>query len=91
MFITLPTLKSVFSMKVAALFQIYLPYFLPRTPEWSEARNFQFQFDVEGHLVNIHPRRAPALIRSQGADRFTCMGSIASPTVYQKTSVGPGF
>ena len=42
---------------VAALFQIYLPYFLPRTPEWSEGKNFQFQFDVEGHLVNVHPRR----------------------------------
>lgn len=45
-------------MKVVALFQIYLPYFLPRTPEWSEAENFQFQFEVEGHLVNVHPRRA---------------------------------
>jgi hypothetical protein len=45
-------------MKVVALFQIYLPYFLPRTPEWSEARYFQFHFDVEGHLVNIHPKRA---------------------------------
>lgn len=60
-------------MKVVALFQIYLPYFLPRTPEWSEARNFQFQFDVEGHLVNIHPRRAdeklfPAPIDEQLAE-----------------------
>jgi hypothetical protein len=45
-------------MKVVALFQIYLPYFLPRTPEWSEGKNFQFQFKVEGHLVNVHPRRA---------------------------------
>jgi len=44
-------------MKVVALFQLYLPYFLPRTPQWSEAENFQFQFEVEGHLVNIHPRR----------------------------------
>ena len=45
-------------MKVIALFQIYLPYFLPRTPEWSEPKNFQFHFEVEGHLVNVHPRRA---------------------------------
>jgi hypothetical protein len=45
-------------MKVVALFQIYLPYFLPRTPQWSEGENFQFQFEVEGHLVNVHPRRA---------------------------------
>lgn len=45
-------------MKVVALFQIYLPYYLPRTPEWSEAPYLQNQFDVEGHLVNVHPRRA---------------------------------
>lgn len=45
-------------MKVVALFQIYLPYFLPRTPEWSEAPYLQHHFDVEGHLVNIHPRKA---------------------------------
>jgi len=45
-------------MKVVALFQIYLPYFLPRTPQWSEAKNFQFQFEVEGRLVNVHPRKA---------------------------------
>lgn len=45
-------------MKVVALFQIYLPYFLPRTPQWSEDENFQFQFEVEGHLVNVHPRKA---------------------------------
>ncbi len=44
-------------MKVVALFQLYLPYFLPRTPEWSEGKYVQFQFEVEGHLVNIHPRR----------------------------------
>jgi hypothetical protein len=45
-------------MKVLALFQIYLPYFLPRTPEWSEDKYFQFHFEVEGHLVNVHPRKA---------------------------------
>jgi hypothetical protein len=60
-------------MKVVALFQIYLPYFLPRTPQWSEAENFQFQFMVEGHLVNVHPRRAdeklfPAPIDEQLAE-----------------------
>lgn len=45
-------------MKVVAVFQIYLPYFLPRTPEWSEAPYYQHHFDVEGHLVNVHPRKA---------------------------------
>jgi hypothetical protein len=45
-------------MKVVALFQIYLPYFLPRMTEWSAHKNFQFQFDIEGHLVNVRPRRA---------------------------------
>jgi hypothetical protein len=60
-------------MKVVALFQIYLPYFLPRTPQWSEAKNFQFQFEVDGHLVNVHPRRAdeklfPAPIDEQLAE-----------------------
>src|SRR5438270_9756449 len=44
-------------MKVVALFQIYLPYFLPRTPEWSTPENLQLQFEVEGHLVNVHPRK----------------------------------
>lgn len=33
-------------MKVVAVFQIYLPYFLPRTPEWSVAENLQFRFSV---------------------------------------------
>lgn len=60
-------------MKVVALFQIYLPYFLPRTPQWSEGKNFQFQYEVEGHLVNVHPRRAdeklfPAPIDEQLAE-----------------------
>jgi hypothetical protein len=45
-------------MKVIALVQIYLPYFLPRTPEWSAAPYFQFFYDVEGHLVYVHPRKA---------------------------------
>lgn len=44
-------------MKVVAVFQIYLPYFLPRTPEWSEAENLQFRFSVEGHQVDVHPRK----------------------------------
>lgn len=44
-------------MKVLALFQIYLPYFLPRTNEWSAARYFQHFFDVEGQRVNVHPRK----------------------------------
>lgn len=45
-------------MKVVAVFQIYLPYFLPRTPAWSEAPYLQDNFKVEGHLVNVHPRKA---------------------------------
>jgi hypothetical protein len=44
-------------MKVAAVFQIYFPYFLPRTPEWSTAENLQFQFEVNGHMVDVHPRK----------------------------------
>jgi hypothetical protein len=44
-------------MKVVALFQIYFPYFLPRTSEWSAAENLQFQFEVNGHRVNVHPRK----------------------------------
>jgi hypothetical protein len=44
-------------MKVLALFQIYLPYFLPRTNEWSAGRYFQHFFDVEGQRVNVHPRK----------------------------------
>jgi hypothetical protein len=45
-------------MKVLALFQIYLPYFLPRTNEWSAAPYLQHFFDVEGQRVNVHPRKA---------------------------------
>ncbi len=45
-------------MKVVALFQSYLPYFLPRTPQWSEHKNFRSQLKVEGHLVDVHPKRA---------------------------------
>jgi hypothetical protein len=45
-------------MKVLALFQIYLPYFLPRTPDWSAAPFFQHFFDIEGQRVNVHPRKA---------------------------------
>lgn len=45
-------------MKVVALVQIYLPYFLPRTPEWSAGRYFQLLYDVEGHHVRVHPRKA---------------------------------
>lgn len=44
-------------MKVLALFQIYLPYFLPRTDEWSVAPYLQHFFDVEGQRVNVHPRK----------------------------------
>jgi len=44
-------------VKVVALFQVYLPFFLPRTPEWSEAEYLQFEFETEGHLVKIHPRK----------------------------------
>jgi hypothetical protein len=44
-------------MKVLALFQIYLPYFLPRTEEWSAAPYLQHFFDVEGQRVNVHPRK----------------------------------
>jgi hypothetical protein len=45
-------------MKVVALFQIYLPYYLPRTEEWSTAPYLQHHFDVEGQIVNVHPRKA---------------------------------
>jgi hypothetical protein len=45
-------------MKVVAVFQMYLPYFLPRTSAWSEAPYLQDHFEVEGHLVNVHPRKA---------------------------------
>lgn len=45
-------------MKVLALVQIYLPYFLPRTPDWSAPRYFQHFFDIEGQRVNVHPRKA---------------------------------
>lgn len=45
-------------MKVLALFQIYLPYFLPRTDEWSAMPYYQHFFDVEGQRVNVHPRKA---------------------------------
>lgn len=45
-------------MKVMALFQFYLPYFLPRTAEWSEAPYLQNKFDVEGQLVHVHARKA---------------------------------
>ena len=45
-------------MKVVALFQIYLPYYLPRTEEWSAAPYLQHHFDVEGQIVNVHPRKA---------------------------------
>lgn len=44
-------------MKVVALFQIYLPHFLPRTNEWSAAPFFQHFFDMEGQRVNVHPRK----------------------------------
>ncbi len=44
-------------MRVLALFQIYLPYFLPRTSEWSAAPYLQHFFDVEGQRVNVHPRK----------------------------------
>lgn len=60
-------------MKVAAVFQIYLPYFLPRTSAWSEAPYLQDNFEVEGHLVNVHPRKTeerlfPALIDQELRD-----------------------
>lgn len=60
-------------MQVVALFQFYLPYFLPRTPEWSEAPYLQNHFDVEGQLVNVHARRVdeklfPAPIDEQLAE-----------------------
>ncbi len=34
-----------------------MPYFLPRTPEWSGPENLQFRFRVEGHQVDVRPRR----------------------------------
>lgn len=44
-------------MKVVAIFQFYLPYFLPRTSAWSDAPYLQDTFEVEGHIVNVHPRK----------------------------------
>jgi hypothetical protein len=70
-------------MKVVALFQIYLPYFLPRTPEWSVHKNFQFQFNVEDHLVNIHPRRADEVLFPSPIDENLAQGiiNVGSETV----------
>ncbi len=45
-------------MKVVAVVQVYLPYFLPRTSGWSEPPYYQHHFSVEGQLVNVHPRKA---------------------------------
>jgi hypothetical protein len=60
-------------MKVVAVFQFYLPYFLSRTAEWSEAPYLQNKFDVGGQLVHLHPRKAdeelfPSPIDKQLAD-----------------------
>jgi hypothetical protein len=52
------TAHNAKTMRVIAVVQIYLPYFLPRTPEWSEAPYYQHHFSVEGQLVNVHPRKA---------------------------------
>lgn len=73
-------------MKVVALFQIYLPYFLPRTPEWSTHKNFQFQFNVEDHLVNIHPRRADEALFPSPIDENLAEGliKVESDTVIPK-------
>lgn len=55
-------------MKVVALFQVYLPFFLPRTPEWSAAEHLQFVFEIEGHSVKVHPRKQDEALFPRPAD-----------------------
>jgi len=74
-------------MKVVALFQIYLPYFLPRTPAWSEAKNFQFQFEVEGHLVNVHPRRADEKLFPSPIDEQLAEAKVKLETHYTESGL----
>src|SRR5215210_3270816 len=74
-------------MKVVALFQIYLPYFLPRTPKWSEDENFQFQFEVEGHLVNVHPRRADEKLFPSPIDVQLSQAKIELETLFTEPDI----
>ena len=55
-------------MKAVAVFQIYLPFFLPQTPEWSELEYLQFEFGVDGRVVKVHPRKANELLFPRPAD-----------------------
>jgi hypothetical protein len=63
-------------MKVVAVIQIYLPYFLPRTPEWSEAPYYQHFFQVEGQLVYVHPRKAAERLFPSPIDEQLAEGKI---------------
>ena len=63
-------------MKVVALFQFYLPYFLPRTAEWSEAPYLQNKFDVEGQLVHVHPRKADEELFPSPIDKLLAESKI---------------
>lgn len=56
-------------MKVMALFQIYVPYFLPRTKEWSDPPYLQHHFDIEGQFVNVHPRKADEPLFPNAVDK----------------------
>lgn len=63
-------------MKVIAVIQIYLPYFLPRTPEWSEDPYYQHYFSVEGQLVYVHPRKADERLFPSPIDEQLAEGKI---------------
>ena len=76
-------------MKVVALFQIYLPHFLPRTNEWSTPRYFQHFFDVEGQRVNVHPRKADEALFPNPIDKKLAKLQLHIPSDFIVPSDAP--
>lgn len=66
-------------MKIAVLFQIYLPYVLPRTADWSPKDYLQLMFNVGGHRVSVHPRKPEDPLYPNKLDKQLSGDSVKTP------------
>lgn len=76
-------------MKIAVLFQIYLPYILPRTPDWYAAPYLQLMFNVGGHEVSVHPRQPDEPLFPNKLDKDLSAEVLTHPPVTPPVADSP--
>ena len=76
-------------MKIAVLFQIYLPYILPRTPDWYAAPYLQLMFKIGGHDVSVHPRRPDEQLFPNKLDQALAGEVLTHPPLAPPVSDSP--